>query len=89
MARRKSHAFDPEKVGRYRYMVVNLQETFVKVYLFNKAVLSMIFQFFFSDSSHHVGLSLSSFTDLLCILSYHPTRYTVESPSRLHSLCIP
>ena len=45
MARRKSHAFDPEKVGRY--MVVNLQETFVKVYLFNKAVLSMIFQFLF------------------------------------------
>ena len=44
MARRKSHAFDPEKVGRYRYMVVNLQETFVKVHLFNKAVLSMIFQ---------------------------------------------
>ena len=43
MARRKSHAFDPEKVGRY--MVVSLQETFVKVYLFNKAVLSMIFQF--------------------------------------------
>ena len=42
MARRKSHAFDPEKFGRY--MVVNLQETFVKVYLFNKAVLSMIFQ---------------------------------------------
>ena len=42
MERRKSHAFDPEKVGRY--MVVNLQETFVKVYLFNKAVLSMIFQ---------------------------------------------
>ena len=28
-------------------MVVNLQETFVKVYLFNKAVLSMIFQFLF------------------------------------------
>ena len=44
---------------------------------------------FFSDSSHHVGLPLSSFTDLLCIHGYHPTLYTVEPPLRLHSLCLP
>ena len=29
IARQKSHALDPEKVGRL-YMVVNLQETYVK-----------------------------------------------------------
>ena len=45
MAWRKSHAFEPEKAGRYRYMVVNLQETFVKACLFNKAGLSMVFYF--------------------------------------------
>ena len=47
--------------------------------LFNKPVLSVIFQFagdFFP--SHHVGFPLSPFTDLLCIHGYHSTLYTVE-----------
>ena len=43
MVWRKSDAFDPEKAGRYRYMVVNLQETFVNACLFNKARLCMVF----------------------------------------------
>ena len=47
--------------------------------LFNKPVLSVIFQFagdFFP--SHHVAFPLSPFTDLLCIHGYHSTLYTVE-----------
>ena len=47
--------------------------------LFNKPVLSVIFEFagdFFP--SHHVAFPLSPFTDLLCIHGYHSTLYTVE-----------
>ena len=51
--------------------------------LFNKAVLSMIFQIaedFYSDITHHVGFPLRPFNNLLCIHGYHPTLYTVEPP---------
>ena len=49
--------------------------------LFNKAVLSLIFQIaddFNSDSTHHVGFPLGPVTDLLCIHGYHPTLYIIN-----------
>ena len=57
--------------------------------LFNKTVLSMIFQIaedFYSDSTHRVGFPFRPFTDLLCIHGYHPTLFTVKPPLSGHLL---